>query len=218
MLLLPACHQGNYCASEPKQFDGKLDSDSAVNILTSAACGDDGSCGWVPRRKALLLLWMHHALSRVGQEDKPRPLCVQIVVTGNDRIICRRVLTRCCGCYLCVPVHTRARPFRFYRDTAMEGWKGGADGTKVMVFEVDMPHCGTEGFSDCTWNRPAVWALNSKASHLVTDLVAIYYSVHRYRWCRRKVFVGCWSQADGMHHLGGVGGRLYHESAIAIDY
>lgn len=28
-----------------------------------------------------------------------------------------------------------------------------------------MPHCGTEGFSDCEWNRPAVWALNSKARH-----------------------------------------------------
>lgn len=46
----------------------------------------------------------------------------------------------------------------------MEGWKGGADGTKVMVFEVDMPHCGTEGFSVCEENRPAVWALNSKVS------------------------------------------------------
>lgn len=55
---------------------------------------------------------------------------------------------------------------RFYRDTGMEGWKGGADGTKVMVFQVDMPHCGTDGFSTCEWNRPAVWALNSKASHL----------------------------------------------------
>ncbi|CAM9096280.1 unnamed protein product, partial [Hapterophycus canaliculatus] len=50
----------------------------------------------------------------------------------------------------------------FYRDTGMEGWKGGDDGTKVMVFEVDMPHCGTEGFTECTWDRPAVWALNSK--------------------------------------------------------
>ncbi|CAM9119621.1 unnamed protein product, partial [Ectocarpus fasciculatus] len=50
----------------------------------------------------------------------------------------------------------------FYRDTGMEGWSGGLDGSKVMVFEVDMPHCGTEGFDDCTWNRPAVWALNSK--------------------------------------------------------
>lgn len=28
-----------------------------------------------------------------------------------------------------------------------------------------MPHCGTEGFDDCTWNRPAVWALNSKVRH-----------------------------------------------------
>lgn len=44
----------------------------------------------------------------------------------------------------------------------MDGWSGGLDGSKVMVFEVDMPHCGTEGFDDCTWNRPAVWALNSK--------------------------------------------------------
>lgn len=48
----------------------------------------------------------------------------------------------------------------------MEGWKGGSDGTKVMVFEVDMPHCADDGFSPCEWNRPAVWALNSKASRL----------------------------------------------------
>lgn len=50
----------------------------------------------------------------------------------------------------------------FYRGTGMEGWKGGDDGTKVMVFQVDMPHCGTEGFKECTHNRPAVWALNAK--------------------------------------------------------
>lgn len=47
----------------------------------------------------------------------------------------------------------------------MEGWKGDGDGTKVMVFEADMPHCGTEGFSQCTENRPAVWALNDKVSN-----------------------------------------------------
>lgn len=69
----------------------------------------------------------------------------------------RRCLTLCaCGFVL--------RAIRFYRNTGMEGWKGGSDGTKVMVFEVDMPHCGSEGFSQCTHNRPAVWALNSKAS------------------------------------------------------
>ena len=51
---------------------------------------------------------------------------------------------------------------RFYRGTGMEGWHGGSDGTKVLVFEVDMPHCGTEGFSECDYNRPAVWALNGK--------------------------------------------------------
>ena len=44
----------------------------------------------------------------------------------------------------------------------MKGWSGGSDGTKVMVFEVDMPHCGSEGFDDCVHNRPAVWALNGK--------------------------------------------------------
>eukprot|EP00752_Nemacystus_decipiens_P009999 g8915.t1 len=86
---------GNSCSSKPEQFNGMLDSDQGVNIMTSTECTDEASCG-------------------------------------------------------------------FYRPTGMEGWKGGADGTKVMVFEVDMPHCGTEGFSDCTWNRPAVWALNSK--------------------------------------------------------
>ncbi|CAM9758145.1 unnamed protein product [Pylaiella littoralis] len=52
----------------------------------------------------------------------------------------------------------------FYRNTGMKGWKGGSDGTKVMVFEVDMPHCGDDGFGECEANRPAVWALNSKAS------------------------------------------------------
>lgn len=51
---------------------------------------------------------------------------------------------------------------RYYRDTGMQGWAGGSDGTKVMVFEVDMPHCGESGFSECTHNRPAVWALNAK--------------------------------------------------------
>eukprot|EP00904_Undaria_pinnatifida_P006640 jgi/Undpi1/3105/HiC_scaffold_15.g06479.m1 len=50
----------------------------------------------------------------------------------------------------------------FYRNTGMEGWKGDGDGTKVMVFEADMPHCDTEGFGQCTYNRPAVWALNDK--------------------------------------------------------
>lgn len=58
------------------------------------------------------------------------------------------------------PLHPR----RFYRNTGMEGWKGDGEGTKVMVFEADMPHCGTEGFSECTHNRPAVWALNDKVS------------------------------------------------------
>lgn len=48
----------------------------------------------------------------------------------------------------------------------MEGWKGGEDGSKVMVFEVDMPHCGSDGVSECTWDRPAVWALNSKVGQM----------------------------------------------------
>eukprot|EP00752_Nemacystus_decipiens_P008859 g7905.t1 len=46
----------------------------------------------------------------------------------------------------------------FYRDVGMRGWTGGDDGTKVMLFEVDMPHCG----ESCNWNRPAVWALNAR--------------------------------------------------------
>lgn len=41
----------------------------------------------------------------------------------------------------------------------MRGWTGGADGTKVMIFEVDMPHCEEE---TCTWDRPAIWALNAR--------------------------------------------------------
>ncbi|CAM9986296.1 unnamed protein product, partial [Ectocarpus sp. 13 AM-2016] len=28
----------------------------------------------------------------------------------------------------------------FYRQTGMRGWTGGKDGTKVMIFELDMPH------------------------------------------------------------------------------
>ncbi len=63
----------------------------------------------------------------------------------------------------------------------MEGWKGGADGSKVMVFEVDMPHCGSEGFSECDWDRPSVWALNSKVrqnhTHLYT-LPGLAFCVH----------------------------------------
>lgn len=44
----------------------------------------------------------------------------------------------------------------------MRGWTGGEDGTKVIIFEVDMPHCDVEADSDCTWDRPAVWALNAR--------------------------------------------------------
>ena len=29
----------------------------------------------------------------------------------------------------------------FYRDVGMRGWQGGEDGTKVIIFGVDMPHC-----------------------------------------------------------------------------
>lgn len=48
---------------------------------------------------------------------------------------------------------------RFHRDVGMRGWEGGEDGTKVMMFEVDMPHCNED---TCNWDRPAVWALNSR--------------------------------------------------------
>lgn len=58
---------------------------------------------------------------------------------------------------------------RYYRDTGMEGWSGGSDGTKVFVFEVDMPHCGEDDFEECTYNRPAVWALNAKVRVSVTS-------------------------------------------------
>ncbi|CAM9809445.1 unnamed protein product, partial [Ascophyllum nodosum] len=47
----------------------------------------------------------------------------------------------------------------FYRDVGMRGWQGGEDGTKVIIFEVDMPHCEENA---CAWNRPAVWALNAR--------------------------------------------------------
>ncbi|CAM9623568.1 unnamed protein product, partial [Scytosiphon promiscuus] len=47
----------------------------------------------------------------------------------------------------------------FYRDVGMRGWAGGSDGTKVMMMELDMPHCDK---ATCTWDRPAVWALNAK--------------------------------------------------------
>ncbi|CAM9199787.1 unnamed protein product [Choristocarpus tenellus] len=50
----------------------------------------------------------------------------------------------------------------FYRDVGLHGWSGGSDGTKVVVFELDMPHCGDAGFDSCTHDRPAVWALNAK--------------------------------------------------------
>ena len=43
----------------------------------------------------------------------------------------------------------------------MRGWQGGEDGTKVIIFEVDMPHCEENA---CAWNRPAVWALNARVS------------------------------------------------------
>lgn len=52
---------------------------------------------------------------------------------------------------------------RFYRDVGMRGWTGGADGTKVMMFELDMPHCGQ---ATCNWDRPAVWALNARVSEV----------------------------------------------------
>ena len=47
----------------------------------------------------------------------------------------------------------------------MRGWTGGEDGTKVMIFEVDMPHCDT-GDEECTWDRPAIWALNARVGQL----------------------------------------------------
>lgn len=45
----------------------------------------------------------------------------------------------------------------------MRGWQGGEDGTKVMVFRVNMPHCEGE---NCAFDRPAVWALNAMVSQL----------------------------------------------------
>lgn len=60
---------------------------------------------------------------------------------------------------------------RFFRDVGMRGWTGGADGTKVMVFEVDMPHCDEE---TCTWNRPAIWALNAKVRQRSSFLLSCF--------------------------------------------
>lgn len=45
----------------------------------------------------------------------------------------------------------------------MRGWAGGSDGTKVMMMEMDMPHCKDKS---CGWNRPAVWALNARVGGL----------------------------------------------------
>ncbi|CAM9230570.1 unnamed protein product, partial [Discosporangium mesarthrocarpum] len=50
----------------------------------------------------------------------------------------------------------------FYRNVGLHGWSGGSEGTKAVVFEVDMPNCGELGFEPCAFNRPAVWALNAK--------------------------------------------------------
>ncbi|CAM9655367.1 unnamed protein product [Discosporangium mesarthrocarpum] len=50
----------------------------------------------------------------------------------------------------------------YYRGVGMRGWAGGPDGTKMVVFQVDMPHCGEEGFDSCAYDRPAIWALNAK--------------------------------------------------------
>lgn len=61
-------------------------------------------------------------------------------------------------------LHAQRVNCSFYRGVGMRGWVGGEDGTKVMVFEVDMPHCDVEGDSDCTWDRPAIWALNARVS------------------------------------------------------
>lgn len=59
---------------------------------------------------------------------------------------------------------------RFYRDVGMRGWTGGLDGTKMLVFEADMPRCTSEA---CSYDRPAVWALNAQVlqpSHLASRL------------------------------------------------
>lgn len=61
-----------------------------------------------------------------------------------------------------LPPARHPMPLRFYREEGMVGWAGGDDGSKMFVFEVDMPHCGDGVFEDCTYNRPAVWALNAK--------------------------------------------------------
>ena len=52
----------------------------------------------------------------------------------------------------------------------MRGWQGGEDGTKVIIFEVDMPHCEENA---CAWNRPAVWALNAMVSRKTSAFVQI---------------------------------------------
>lgn len=39
--------QGSECASEPTQFNGKLDSDKGLNIMSSTECANKASCGCV---------------------------------------------------------------------------------------------------------------------------------------------------------------------------
>lgn len=43
----PCVMQGSSCASEPTQFNGKLDSDKGVNIMASTECTDEATCGCV---------------------------------------------------------------------------------------------------------------------------------------------------------------------------
>lgn len=77
----------------------------------------------------------------------------------NLECTCRRVYT--------VLFSSMVDERSFYRDVGMRGWTGGSDGTKVMMMELDMPHCDEES---CTWDRPAVWALNARVGQLCCAL------------------------------------------------
>ena len=89
-----------------------------------------------------------------------RRIHVRVCWTANKSHCCSRVFS---FFFLTdqINVHTYIHTCRFYRDVGMRGWTGGDDGTKVMMFEADMPHC-TE--ASCNWDRPAVWALNARVS------------------------------------------------------
>lgn len=78
---------------------------------------------------------------------------------------------------------------RFYRDVGMRGWTGGADGTKTIVFEIDMPHCSRD---KCTYDRPAVWALNAQVHAFGRPIFLAYLWLHGIsEFCQMNLWPMC---------------------------